>query len=121
MKLPIKFNNHNLRLVFERRRRTIGQPVNGKTLNGIWSEHAGGDTRADTIGSLYTLDGSIGEPAAEVTSSAGTYSAKGGFLSSLTLAPTAASVSISGRITTLDGSGLIGARVRTFQLPSKFI
>lgn len=70
---------------------------------------SGGAT--DSSGGTYALNGSIGEAVAGTTSSAGVYSVKGGFLSSPALAPTAASVSISGRVQTLDGSGLINARV----------
>lgn len=72
---------------------------------------SGGGTSADSTGNLFRLDGSIGEPTAGVTSSSGVYSVKGGFLNSPAFAPTAATVSISGRVQTADGSGLLNARV----------
>lgn len=72
---------------------------------------AGGGASADSTGNLYRLDGVIGEPVAGTTSSGSTYSVKGGFLSSPPLAPTAAAVSISGRVLNMDGGGLMNARV----------
>lgn len=71
----------------------------------------GGTSSASPAGGIYTLDGVIGEPVAGTTSSGAAFSAKGGFLSSPNIAPTAAAVSISGRVVTIDGSGLMNARV----------
>jgi len=72
---------------------------------------ASGGASADSMGNAYRLDGVIGEPVAGTTSSAGTYSLKGGFLSSPSFVATAANVSISGRVLTANGSGLMNARV----------
>ena len=87
------------------------QIAQGGTYKLEQSVVAAGGASADASGNLYKLDSVIGEPVAGTTSSAGTYSVKGGFLSSPTIAPTAASVSISGRVLTADGSGLLNARV----------
>ncbi len=71
----------------------------------------GGGASADVSGSVYRLDGVIGEPVAGTTSSMGTYSLKGGFLTASPSIVTAAAVSISGRVLTADGGGLMNARV----------
>ena len=72
---------------------------------------AGGGASADATGSTYKLNGVIGEPVAGTTSSSGAFSVKGGFLSSPSIAPTAAAVSISGRILNMSGGGLVNAFV----------
>lgn len=72
---------------------------------------SGGGTSSAASGSTYSLDGVIGEPVAGTTSGAGNYSLKGGFLNSSALAPTAAGVSITGRVLTPDGRGLRNASV----------
>jgi hypothetical protein len=70
----------------------------------------GGSTSADA-GNIYTVEGTIGQAIAGTTSSNSPFSVKGGFWTANALAPTAATVSISGRILTADGNGLRNARV----------
>ena len=71
---------------------------------------AGGGGRSST--SAYVVDGSLGQPAAAGISSGGVYSAKGGFWRSTALTPTAAMVTISGRVLmSADGRGLRSALV----------
>ena len=71
---------------------------------------SGGGSSSDA-GNLYKIEGTIGEPIAGTTSSNMGFSVKGGFFAASPLAPTAAPVSISGRVLTNDGSGLRNARV----------
>jgi len=87
------------------------QVAQGGTYKLEQSVIASGGASTDSTGNVYRLDGVIGEPVAGTTSSAGAFSLKGGFLSSPSVAPTAAAVSISGRVLTTDGSGLMNARV----------
>ena len=72
---------------------------------------SGGGTSADATGSVYKVLGVTGEPVAGTTSTNSTYAVKGGFLNSPTVAPTAASVSIGGRVLTMNGGGLMNAIV----------
>ena len=72
---------------------------------------AGGGTSADAGRTVYKLDGVIGEPAAGTTSSNSPFSIRGGFLTTQTAAPTAASVTISGRARTANGTGIRNVRV----------
>ena len=73
---------------------------------------SGGGTSADSTGSVYKLESTIGEAVAGTTSSGTGYAVRGGFLSSaVAFAPTAAAVSVTGRIITPDGSGLRNVRV----------
>jgi hypothetical protein len=73
---------------------------------------AGGGTSGQTIaGRTLSLTGAGGEPAAGTTSSGAAYTVKGGFLTADALAPTAATVSISGKVLAPDGGGLLKARV----------
>lgn len=69
----------------------------------------GGVTNA--AGGTFTLDSTIGEAIAGTTSTNSPYAVRGGFLTAAPLAPTAASVMISGRVLTDNGNGLIKARV----------
>ena len=54
---------------------------------------------ASSVGGVFRVDGTVGQPLAGTTSNAGNFSIRGGFWSSPQLAPTAANLSLSGRIT----------------------
>jgi hypothetical protein len=69
---------------------------------------AGGGT--STAGN-FSLESTIGQSVTPASSSNGIYTVSGGFWFAPTLAPTAASVFISGRVLTPDGAGLRNARV----------
>jgi hypothetical protein len=62
-------------------------------------------------GGTFKIEGTIGQAVAGITSTNNTFAVKSGFWTSQALAPTAASVTVSGRIITLDGNGLKNARV----------
>ena len=87
------------------------QVAQGGTYRLEQSVIAGGGTSADATGNAYKLDGVIGEPIAGTISTGSTYSVKGGFLTNSAFAPTAAAVSISGRVLTASGGGLVNALV----------
>ena len=82
------------------------QVAQGGTYKLEQSVIAGGGTSADAAGNAYKLDGVIGEPIAGTTSTGSTYAVKGGFLNSPSLAPTAAGVTVSGRVLTANGLGI---------------
>ena len=65
----------------------------------------------NSTGGTFSLDGTIGQAVAGTASSNSPYSVSSGFWSPQALAPTAASVSIFGRVLTADGIGLFNARV----------
>lgn len=65
----------------------------------------------NSTGGGFTLDGTIGQPAAGTRSTNSPFAVAGGFWTANALAPTAASVSVGGRVLTMDGSGLRNARV----------
>jgi len=69
---------------------------------------AGGGAKSD--GGPYSITGSAGQPSAGARSSLDIYNVHGGFWQS-DFAPTAAMVSISGRVHTVDGAGLRNAVV----------
>lgn len=71
---------------------------------------SGGGVSSDT-GNIFSITGTFGQPIAGTTSSNAPFSISSGFFSPPFLAPTAASVSVSGRVLTTDGSGLKNARV----------
>jgi hypothetical protein len=77
---------------------------------------AGGGTQ-DASGGLYSLKGTIGQAAAGTESTGGYYRIRGGFWAESPLAPTAAPVTISGRITTARDRGIRNVRV-TLTYPS---
>ena len=60
---------------------------------------SGGGTSGDQTGALYTVNGTIGQPAAGAISG-GTYTLNSGFQTAAPAAPTAAGASISGRVLT---------------------
>jgi hypothetical protein len=59
----------------------------------------------------FSIDGSIGQAIAGTSSSPSLSSVSSGFWTPRTIAPTAAAVSVSGRVLTPDGAGLRNARV----------
>lgn len=67
---------------------------------------SGGGLSSDTTNNAYTVTGTIGEAIAGTTSTSAPFSVKGGFFSANPLAPTAASVTVSGRVTTSSGRGI---------------
>ena len=62
------------------------------------------------IGGAFSLDGTIGQPVAGTNPANGAFSTRSGFWQ-LSFAPTAAGVSVSGRILTADGIGVRNAIV----------
>ena len=67
---------------------------------------SGAGTSSGGAGNIYKIEGVIGEPVAGTASSNSPYSVKGGFSFVQPLAPTAAGVSVSGRVTTAAGKGI---------------
>ena len=67
---------------------------------------SGGGTSDDMTNNAYKVTGAIGEATAGTTSTAAPYALKGGFFSANPLAPTAAAVSVSGRVLTAKGRGI---------------
>lgn len=61
---------------------------------------------------IYKLEGTSGQPAAGVTSTGGRYGSRGGFWQPMPLTPSAAGVTLSGRVLTAEGRGLRGAIIR---------
>ena len=72
---------------------------------------SGGGTSRDATAALYAVNGTIGQPAAGATSTGGTYALNSGFQTAAPAAPTAAAVSISGRVITPQDFGLTNALV----------
>lgn len=70
----------------------------------------GGAASSNAGGSVYKIEGTVGQPFAGTTSG-GNFIVQSGFWNSETLTPTAAGVSISGRILTPGNGGLLNARV----------
>ena len=66
---------------------------------------------SNSTGASYSVDGTVGQPLAGTQSSNSTYSIRGGFWAFQSLAPTAAGVSISGRILTSDEAGIRNVRL----------
>lgn len=65
----------------------------------------------NSAGGGYVIGGAIGQPLAGTRSAGGNFNVSGGFLAGGQLAPTAAQVSISGRVFSGKGAGII-RRVR---------
>ena len=86
------------------------QVATGGTYSLDQSVIAGGGGQ-NAAGGTYSLDGTIGQAIAGTTSSNSPFSVAGGFFTAAPVAPTAASVSVSGRVVTDDGRGLRNARV----------
>ncbi len=74
----------------------------GGTYNLSHNVIAGGGGSQST-GGVYTVDGTVGQPAAGTNSAGGTYSLRGGFWAFQALTPTAASVSLNGRVVISGG------------------
>lgn len=72
---------------------------------------SGGDTSSDGNPSGFTLTGTIGQSVAGSQSTNAPIAVKSGFWTSPPLAPTAASVTVSGRVTTASGQGIRNVRV----------
>jgi hypothetical protein len=66
----------------------------------------------NSTGAGLTLDGTAGQPSAGTTSTNGSFSVRGGFWAFQTLAPTAATVFVSGRVLTASGQGIRNASVK---------
>jgi len=65
-----------------------------------------------SLGGAFRLDGTIGQGIAGTTSSGGQFSLIGGFWTPTPFAPTAASVTVSGRARTANGVGIRNVIVR---------
>lgn len=78
------------------------------TLNQAVIASGGGQNSA---GGNFTVDGTIGQAIAGVRSTNSGFAVAGGFWTANALAPTAAPVSVGGRVLTMDGGGLRNARV----------
>ncbi len=87
------------------------QVATGGTYSLDQSVIAGGGGQNSTGGN-FALDGTIGQAVADTNGATGApYKVQSGFFTPAPLAPTAASVSISGRLLTDNGRGLNNARV----------
>ncbi len=76
----------------------------GGTYNLSHNVIAGGGSRS--VGAQFTVEGTAGQNLAGVLSGGGMYSVRGGFWAFEAFAPTAAGVSISGRVLTANGAGI---------------
>ncbi len=63
------------------------------------------------VGGVFSLDGSIGQTLAGVNSNGSPFAVTSGFWNFSPLAPTAANVSVGGRVLTPGGGGIRNARV----------
>ncbi|HEX8248457.1 MAG TPA: hypothetical protein VF599_09820 [Pyrinomonadaceae bacterium] len=77
----------------------------------ITSSGGGTSTQTSSGGTSFSVTGAIGQTAAGTTLSNSPFTVKSGFFTPEPFAPTAASVSVSGRILTPEGNGLRNARV----------
>lgn len=59
----------------------------------------------------FVVEGTVGQPSAGTNSAGGNYNLRGGFWAFQALAPTAAQVSISGRVVAANGTGIRNAIV----------
>jgi hypothetical protein len=87
---------------------TLGHAQAGGDFVITQSVIAGGGGTSTAAGNAFTVTGTIGQPKAGDNSSGTTFNVKTGFWVP-EFAPTAAHVSISGRVTRLDGTGLNNA------------
>ena len=60
----------------------------------------------------FTIDGTAGQPSAGTVSTGASFSLRGGFWAFQSLVPTAAQVSVSGRVLTASGLGIRNASVK---------
>ena len=72
---------------------------------------AGGGGRSQSVVGNFRLDGTVGQPSAGTVSTGDTFNIRGGFWSMAPLVPNAALASISGRVVTARGRGLINVQV----------
>jgi hypothetical protein len=66
---------------------------------------------SNSAGGNFRIDGTSGQPLAGTISGGGTFSLRGGFWTFDLLAPTAALVSVSGRVLAANGQGIRNVRV----------
>lgn len=66
---------------------------------------SGGGTSQDA-GGVYSITGTIGQPITGVSGGSASYSVRSGFFTAAPLAPTAATVTVSGKVTTANGRGI---------------
>lgn len=71
---------------------------------------AGGGSNSSNGG--FRVDGTAGQPGAGTISTNGSFSLRGGFWAFQTLAPTAALVSVSGRVLSASGQGIRNVSVK---------
>jgi hypothetical protein len=90
----------------------FGQIAAGGSYTLQKSVVAGGGASGVTItGAGYTLEGTIGQCAVGAANQNAPYKLHPGFWSPASFAPTAASITLGGRVLTADGRGIINARV----------
>lgn len=71
----------------------------------------GGGAIVDNTNNIFKIEGTIGQPAVRTNIANPPYRLDGGFWTFAPLAPTAASVSVGGRILTSDGQGIRNVQV----------
>ena len=86
------------------------QVAQGGTYTLEQSVIAGGG--GTSSGGTFSITGTTGQSAAGASSTGGTFNVKGGFWTPGPFAPTAAGVSISGRVVDIDGSPLANISIR---------
>jgi hypothetical protein len=72
---------------------------------------SGGGTSGDATNNVFKIEGTSGQVAAGTQISGGNFDIRGGFWTPAPLAPTAANVTIGGRVLTAGGFGIRNARV----------
>ncbi len=87
------------------------------TLTQTVIANGGASGNGASISGNYSIEGTIGQSAAGTNQQAATFNFKPGFWTAQPLAPTAAAVSITGRILTASGRGIRNVRV-TLTAPS---
>ncbi len=87
---------------------TIAQIAGGGNYTLIQSAIANGGASGNnsSLGGTYSIEGTIGQSAAGTNQQAAIYNFKPGFWTTQPLAPTAASVSVVGRVLTANGRGI---------------
>jgi hypothetical protein len=81
------------------------------TLTQTVIANGGASGAGASFGGNYSIEGTIGQSAAGTNQQGSNYNFKPGFWAAQRLAPTAASVSITGRILTANGRGIRNARL----------
>jgi Carboxypeptidase regulatory-like domain len=67
---------------------------------------------SNSSGATLSIDGTAGQPIAGTFSASGNFSLRGGFWAFNALAPTAAMVSVSGRVLTTNGQGIRNVTIK---------